>query len=216
MKRQHRSMKQLVIACALLTGALVACAGVSDEGSSGSSGNGGAGAATTSSAQAGSSSTTSSSQGGSSSTMSSSTTASSGQGGGLPAAASFHLNYTQTKDWARCADRDFVIFDLLDTPASDFAQCKGMGAKMLCYFSSQYEDWRDDAGQFGMLAGPLGGWPGEQWVDPSDPQNLQVMKGRLDIAVGKNCDGVDVDNVDHAGHETYVMAIYQEARNRGL
>ena len=109
-----------------------------------------------------------------------------------------------------------MIFDLLDTPAGDFAQCKGMGAKMLCYFSSQYEDWRDDAGQFGALTGPLDGWPGEQWVDPSDPKNLDVMKARLDIAVAKGCDGVDIDNVDHTGHESYVMAIYQEARNRGL
>lgn len=139
-----------------------------------------------------------------------------GSGGALPEHATFHLNYTQDKDWSKCAERDFVVFDLLDTPAADFAKCKGDGAKMLCYFSSQYEEWRDDAGDFGALEGPLDGWPGEQWVDPADPANLAVMKARLDVAVQKGCDGVDVDNVDHSGHETYVTTIYDEARARGL
>ncbi|MBK8259380.1 MAG: endo alpha-1,4 polygalactosaminidase [Polyangiaceae bacterium] len=137
-------------------------------------------------------------------------------GGGLPANATFHLNYTQVKDWSKCAERDFVVFDLLDTPKADFGMCKASGAKMLCYFSSQYEDWRDDAGDFGALAEPLDGWPGENWVDPSDPANLNVMKARLYIAVEKGCDGVDVDNIDHAGHEDYIGAIFDEARARGL
>ena len=207
------------VGASLLTIALAACsdeqssADASSAATSGaSSGNGGAGAA-------GSTSTTSA-NGGASSVASGSTStgasSSSGQGGGLPAYATFHLNYTQVKDWTKCAERDFVVFDLLETPAADFAMCKGMGAKMLCYFSSQYEDWRDDAGDFGALDGPLDGWPGEYWVDPNDPKNLAVMKARLDIAVQKDCDGVDIDNVDHAGHETYVTTIYQEARNRGL
>lgn len=139
-----------------------------------------------------------------------------GAAGGVPEYATFHLNYTQAKDWSKCRERDFVVFDLLDTPAADFQQCKSAGAKMLCYFSSQYEDWRDDAGSFGALGDPLDGWPGEQWVDPTDPQNLDVMKARLDIAVAKHCDGVDVDNIDHAGHETYVTAIFDEAHARGL
>lgn len=141
---------------------------------------------------------------------------SSGAGGALPAYASFHLNYTQTKDFTRCAERDFVIFDMEDTPAADFAQCKGMGATMLCYFSSQYEDWRDDAGDFGALDGTLDGWPGEFWVDTSDPANLAVMTARLDLAVLRGCDGIDLDNIDHAGHEPYVTTIFEEARARGL
>jgi hypothetical protein len=142
--------------------------------------------------------------------------ASGGSGGALPAYATFHLNYTQDKDWSKCAERDFVVFDLLETPAADFAQCQAMGAKMLCYLSSQYEEWRDDAGDFGALDEPLDGWPGEQWVDPTDPKNLAVMIARLDIAVQKGCDGVDVDNIDRDGHEGYIGTIFDEARSRGL
>lgn len=139
-----------------------------------------------------------------------------GTGGALPAYATFHLNYTQTKDWSKCAERDFVVFDLEETPEADIAQCKGMGARMLCYFSSQYEEWRADAGDFGALAEPLDGWPGEFWVDPADPANFAVMLARLDAAAQKGCDGVDIDNVDHAGHESYVMDIFSAARQRGL
>jgi hypothetical protein len=137
-------------------------------------------------------------------------------GGGVPAYATFHLNYSQTKDWTKCSQRDFVVFDMLDTPATDIAKCKGMGARMLCYFSSQYENWRADAGGFGKLGSALDGWAGERWVDPADPANLAVMMNRLDTAVSKGCDGIDLDNIDHAGHESYVMKIFSGAHARGL
>lgn len=192
---------------------LIACSDSQTDESAGTTTAGSSTGTTTSTTGAGggsSTGTTTSSSGGGS------TTTTTSQGGGLPAYATFHLNYTQNKDWTKCAERDFVVFDLLETPGADFAQCKGMGAKMLCYFSSQYEDWRADAGDFGALTGPLDGWPGEEWVDPNDPANLAVMVARLDVAVTKGCDGVDVDNIDHAGHETYVSTIFQEARDRGL
>ncbi len=204
---------------ALLLGlSAVACDGGASSGAGGDGGSstsdptgaggGGAGGAATGGEGTGATGTGGAGAGGSSS--------SGGGGGALPAYATFHLNYTQQKDWTKCEERDFVVFDLLETPAADLAQCAGLGARMLCYFSSQYEDWRDDAGSFGALAEPLDGWPGEQWVDPSDPANLDVMKARLDIAVQKGCDGIDLDNIDHAGHETYIQAIFDEARARGL
>ncbi|NUP11114.1 MAG: endo alpha-1,4 polygalactosaminidase [Polyangiaceae bacterium] len=139
-----------------------------------------------------------------------------GNGAEIPEYATFHLNYTQEIDWTKCAERDFVVFDLEETPADSIAQCKGMGAHMLCYFSSQYEEWRSDAGDFGALAEPIDGWPGENYVDPSDPKNFEVMKARLDVAADKGCDGVDIDLIDHDGHEDYVISIFTEARNRGL
>lgn len=139
-----------------------------------------------------------------------------GNGGSLPAYATFHLNYTQDKDWSKCAERDFVVFDLLETPAADFQTCQDMGARMLCYFSSQYEEWRDDASDFGALDEPLDDWPGEYWVDPNDPATMAVMEARLDIAVEKGCDGVDIDNIDRDGHEEYISAIFTSAREHGL
>ena len=139
-----------------------------------------------------------------------------GSAGGVPAYATFHLNYTGDKDWSKCAERDFVVFDMFDSSAVDFAKCKGMGARMLCYFSSQYEDWRPDAGDFGQLGSALDGWAGEKWVKPSDPANLAVMIARLDMAVTRGCEGIDLDNVDHDGHESYVMKIFDAARSKGL
>jgi hypothetical protein len=135
---------------------------------------------------------------------------------GVPVNATFHLNYTQSFDLSKCSERDVVVYDLLDTPPADLAQCKALGATMLCYFSSQYEEWRDDADQFGALLGPLDGWPGEQWLDPDDPANVAVMLARLDVAVSKGCDGIDLDNVDRDGHEAYVSTLFTEARARGL
>jgi hypothetical protein len=184
---------------------IVACGDDSSSASSGGSGGTGASASTSSGAG-----------GGTSSTSGASGTGGSGGGSTLPSYASFHLNYTQTKDWSKCAERDFVIFDLFDTPAADISQCEAMGARMLCYVSSQYEAWRPDAASFGALGEELDGWPGEYWVDPDDPQNLAVLVARLDLAVSKGCNGIDLDNVDRDGHEAYVAAIFTEARSRGL
>ena len=134
----------------------------------------------------------------------------------LPERLTFHLNYKQKKDWSRCADRDVVVFDMFDSSEADFAKCEALGAMTLCYFSSQYEDWREDSGDFGSLGPALDDWDGERWVDPEDAQNLEVMKRRLDLAVSRGCDGVDVDNIDRDGHEDYVIAIFEEAHARGL
>lgn len=193
----------------LLIASVVACGDSSSTDTTGSGASGGGASATTGS---GSGSTGT----GSTTTGAATSSTSSGTGGALPGYATFHLNYTQDIDFAKCAERDFVVLDMADTPASVMDQCKGMGATMLCYFSSQYEEWRDDAGAFGALDGPLDGWPGERWVDPDDPANLAVMIARLDAAVAKGCQGVDVDNIDRDGHEVYIATIFQEARTRGL
>lgn len=139
-----------------------------------------------------------------------------GAGGALPDYATFHLNYTQDFDFDKCAERDFVVFDMLETSAENIGTCKSMGARMLCYFSSQYEEWREDAGDFGALDEELDGWPGEFWVDPSDPATFAVMLARLDVAVAKGCDGVDIDNIDRDGHEEYIADIFAAAKERGL
>lgn len=191
----------------------VALAACDDSGSDDAQGGGGAdGAGSTASAAQATTASAASTNAAAGSTASSTA----GAGGGVPEHASFHLNYTQDKDWAKCAERDFVVFDMAETPAADIAQCKSMGARMLCYFSSQYEEWRDDAGDFGALGDPIDGWPGEFWVDAADPANLTVMIARLDAAVSKGCDGIDLDNIDLSGHEAYISTIFQEARTRGL
>ncbi len=65
----------------------------------------------------------------------------------LPPSLTFHLNYKPEKDWSKCAERDVVVFDMFDSSEADFAKCSELGALTLCYFSSQYEDWRSDSGE---------------------------------------------------------------------
>ena len=127
----------------------------------------------------------------------------------------FHLNYKKDKDWSLCGKRDYIIFDMFDNSKEDFKKCADMGATMLCYFSSQYEEWRPDKKNFGKLGKKLDGWKGENWIDPNDPKNLEVMYKRLDLAKEK-CSGVDIDNIDRKDHEEYVLNIFKKAKEKGL
>ncbi len=90
--------------------------------------------------------------------------------------------------------------DLFDAPQATIAQLHSDGRIVICYFSAgSWENWRDDAGAFpeALLGSPLDGWPDEKWLDIRQIDQLApVMKARLDLAVTKQCDGVEPDNVD--------------------
>jgi len=98
-------------------------------------------------------------------------------------------------------DYDATVWgiDLFDHDEATIAAIQGQGRKVICYFSAgSGEDWRPDYDQIdpAALGEPLDGWPGERWLDFRHPSVLSVMRGRLDLAVSKGCDGVDPDNVD--------------------
>jgi hypothetical protein len=42
----------------------------------------------------------------------------------------------------------------------------------------------------------LDGWPGERWLRLGSENVRRIMKGRVELAGQKGCDGVDPDNVD--------------------
>ncbi len=89
--------------------------------------------------------------------------------------------------------------DLFDTAQAAIDGLHADGRIVICYFSAgSYEDWRDDAGDFPAeaLGHPLGGWPGEYWLDVTHPTVRSIMEARLDVAAAKACDGVEPDNVD--------------------
>jgi hypothetical protein len=71
---------------------------------------------------------------------------------------------------------------------------------VICYFSAgSWEDWRSDADDFTseILGNTLDGWPDEKWLDIRQLDVLEpLMAARLDLAVQKNCAGVEPDNVD--------------------
>lgn len=119
--------------------------------------------------------------------------------------------------------------DLFDTSASLISNLHAQGRKVVCYFSAgSWEDWRPDAAAFSAAAkGRSNGWPGEKWLDIRRLDVRPIMAARLDLAVKKDCDGVDPDNVDGYTNRTgfpltasdqlqYNKWIADQAHKRGL
>ncbi len=88
--------------------------------------------------------------------------------------------------------------DLFDVPDAVVTTLHGQGRVVICYFSTQYENWRPDVDVLpaNVLGSALDGWPGERWVDIRHAAVRAWIQGRLDLAVMRGCDGVEPDNVD--------------------
>lgn len=88
--------------------------------------------------------------------------------------------------------------DLFGNSAATIATLHSKGRAVICYFSTQYEDWRSDASSFpsSVLGKNLDDWAGEKYVDIRSSVVRNIMTARLDMAVSKGCDGVEPDNVD--------------------
>jgi len=88
--------------------------------------------------------------------------------------------------------------DLFESTAQLIAGLQAKGRRVICYFSTAYENWRPDASSFpaSVLGNNLDNWPGEKRVDIRAQAVRDIMVKRLDLAVQKGCDGVEPDNVD--------------------
>ncbi len=127
-------------------------------------------------------------------------------------------------------DVDMYDIDLFDTLQETIDALHAEGRIVVCYFSGgSWEDWRDDRDDFppSALGNGLDGWPGERWLDTRDAGVRDVMRARLDLAVAKDCDGVDPDNMDGYTNDPgfpldydtqldYNRFIADEAHARGL
>jgi hypothetical protein len=112
---------------------------------------------------------------------------------------------------------EVIGLDLFGNDAQVVKALKAKGKTVICYFSSQYEEWREDfkkiaadaaqkAAFEALLAGPLDQWPGEQWVDihnfsgtsalPQHELLRKLLKDRMVLAAQNGCDAVELDNVD--------------------
>jgi len=126
---------------------------------------------------------------------------------------------------------DTFNLDLFDTPTETIIKLKKRGVFIICYFSAgSYEDWRPDALKFpdDVLGYELEDWPGERWLDIREISALSlIIENRMDLAVEKECDGVDPDNLDGyenetgfplTGNDQLVFNTYlaQAAHDRGL
>jgi hypothetical protein len=88
--------------------------------------------------------------------------------------------------------------DLFDNTAATISSLHSQGRVVICYFSTQYENWRPDASSFtaAVIGNGLDGWAGENYVDIRSTVVRNIMVERLNLAVSKGCDGVEPDNVD--------------------
>ncbi len=96
-------------------------------------------------------------------------------------------------------DVQMYDIDLFDAPQSKIDQLHSDGRIVICYFSAgSWEDWRPDANRFSNnVKGSNNGWPGEKWLDIRQLGILgPIMEARMDLAVQKNCDGLEPDNID--------------------
>lgn len=126
-------------------------------------------------------------------------------------------------------DADVYDIDLFDVPDETIDRLHDDGRVVICYFSTAYEEWRDDASSWPdeALGDPLDDWEGERWVDIRDEGVRAVLVSRLDLAVDRGCDGVETDNVtaydDDTGFELtrddqldFNRFLASEAHDRGL
>ena len=127
-------------------------------------------------------------------------------------------------------DATVYDIDLFNTAATVIDALHAQGRRVVCYFSAgSSEDWRPDFGRFddSDIGHPLEEWPGERWLDTRSLNVREIMRGRLDLARSKGCDGVEPDNVDafvqHSGFELdaatqldFNRFLAAEAHNRGL
>jgi len=102
-------------------------------------------------------------------------------------------------------DVDVYDIDLFDTDPSVIDALHDAGRRVICYFSAgSFEDFRPDANRFlaAERGNTLEGFADEQWLDIRSPNVRAIMLSRLDLAVSKNCDGVEPDNVTGFANDT--------------
>lgn len=111
-------------------------------------------------------------------------------------------------------DVDMYDIDLFEAPQSVIDQLHAAGRIVICYISvGTWEVYRPDAGQFPpeVIGLPVAGWPGEYWLDIRQMDVLgPIMAARLDLAVQKQCDGVEPDNVEGYANLTGFPLTYQD------
>ncbi|ORX86134.1 hypothetical protein BCR32DRAFT_199337 [Anaeromyces robustus] len=75
------------------------------------------------------------------------------------------------------------------------------GKKVICYFSGgTLENFRDDKDDFyavkGLVRNTYEAWADEKWLDIRKADLKPLIKRRMETAVKKNCDAIEVDNLD--------------------
>jgi len=129
-------------------------------------------------------------------------------------------------------DVEVYDVDLFEVSQSVIDELHDDGRFVICYFSAgTWEEWRDDADLFpeDAVGNTMEEWDDEKWLDVRSNEIRSIMQDRLDVAVDKECDGVEPDNMDgylndnNSGFDfdgydqlDYNQYIAEQAHDRGL
>ncbi|MGQ0804430.1 MAG: endo alpha-1,4 polygalactosaminidase [Actinomycetota bacterium] len=128
-------------------------------------------------------------------------------------------------------DAEVYDIDLVETSRPTIDALHADGRRVVCYFSAgSWEEHRPDADDFptDALGAPLDPpFDDERWLDVRNPALHPIMEERLDLAVAKDCDAVEPDNVDGYTNDsgfaltpddqlTYNRYLADAAHRRGL
>lgn len=99
------------------------------------------------------------------------------------------------------------VYDIdgVDNSAVVVSALHAAGRKVICYVNAgAYENFRPDAGRFPAgLLGLSDGWPGENWLDIRQLNELRpIMAARFKTCAQKGFDGIEADNVDGYENDT--------------
>ena len=101
---------------------------------------------------------------------------------------------------------DLYDVDLVDTSQAVIDELHGRNIMAICYFSAgSLDESREDASGFPkeVVGKTLDDWPDEKWLDVTNYKEFKgIIEKRLDLAVQKNCDGVEPDNIDGFQNES--------------
>ncbi|KAI5357955.1 hypothetical protein Slin14017_G113160 [Septoria linicola] len=104
---------------------------------------------------------------------------------------------SQTLDPNNLPSVQAIDSHMYDNSKATWSAVKTKGYKTICYFSSQYEEWRADAADFRAqpwnLGDPLDVWPGERWVNSRALGIRAIMTNR--VAIGLKNDALVVPQV---------------------
>jgi len=111
------------------------------------------------------------------------------------------FNYVLGHDVEISQEKAKVVDIDVNKSAEKIQQLHNAGIKVICYFSGgTLEDFRDDYNDFkavkNLVRNTFIDWPDETWLDYRVEGIKPLMKKRMQTAVNKKCDGIEVDNLD--------------------
>jgi len=110
-------------------------------------------------------------------------------------------NFFFKKKKKRHSEKAQVIDVDYNKSAKTIQEYHNAGKKVICYFSGgTIEKHRKDIAEFykveGLVRNKYEEWADENWLDIRKEGLKPLLKNRMKEAVSKNCDGLEVDNLD--------------------